>query len=290
MSNSKVQFSCSDGFNKIVSQIQKKYPVLSREQEVSLSLAYKNGDLKALETLILSNVGIWRMYAMSCKNPAAETEDLFQEMIATIIEKAGKFDATKSKFATYMSNWCHLVSCDAISGLSSRDKKYLNTILMASEYFSEKNNRPATDDEVREITGWSEKKFNLINQHIRQGSAPLSLNSPAFNESDDKNSSDFIENVSSKIDDPFEELSRKRIYQAIKSGLKTLSPKEKFVFTSFYNLETGEKTQMCSRKLAEIMNVSRTTVCNLRKSAERRLRNFLLNHGYCSYDQTKNCA
>jgi RNA polymerase primary sigma factor len=84
----------------------RRYPLLSREEEIDLAQAVERGDLEAKERLINSNLRLVVSNARRYMRQDLNLLDLIQEGILGLIRAAEKFDYRKGfKFSTYATFW-----------------------------------------------------------------------------------------------------------------------------------------------------------------------------------------
>jgi RNA polymerase primary sigma factor len=84
----------------------RRYPLLTREQEVELSKRIERGDLEAKEQLVNSNLRLVISNARKYQGHDLPLLDLIQEGILGLIRAAEKFDWRKGyKFSTYATFW-----------------------------------------------------------------------------------------------------------------------------------------------------------------------------------------
>ncbi len=84
----------------------RRYPLLTREQEVELSQRIERGDLEAKEQLVNSNLRLVISNARKYQGHELPLLDLIQEGILGLIRAAEKFDWRKGyKFSTYATFW-----------------------------------------------------------------------------------------------------------------------------------------------------------------------------------------
>ena len=84
----------------------RRYPLLSREQEVELAKRIERGDLEAKEQLVNSNLRLVIANARKYQGHELPLLDLIQEGILGLIRAAEKFDWRKGyKFSTYATFW-----------------------------------------------------------------------------------------------------------------------------------------------------------------------------------------
>jgi RNA polymerase primary sigma factor len=84
----------------------RRYPLLSKAEEIELSQAVERGDLRAKERLINSNLRLVVANAKRYQGQGLSLLDLIQEGILGLIRAAEKFDWRKGyKFSTYATFW-----------------------------------------------------------------------------------------------------------------------------------------------------------------------------------------
>jgi RNA polymerase primary sigma factor len=84
----------------------RRYPLLTREQEVELAQRIEQGDLEAKERLVNSNLRLVISNARKFQGHDLPLLDLIQEGILGLIRAAEKFDWRKGyKFSTYATFW-----------------------------------------------------------------------------------------------------------------------------------------------------------------------------------------
>ncbi|MHB8482407.1 MAG: RNA polymerase factor sigma-32 [Nitrospiria bacterium] len=95
-----------DPLKKYLSEIR-KYPFLSREEEIDLARRYKEqGDMEAISRLILSNLRLVYYIAREYKQSAFPLMDLIQEGNIGLMVAIKKFDPYKGiRVGTYASWW-----------------------------------------------------------------------------------------------------------------------------------------------------------------------------------------
>ncbi len=84
----------------------RRYPLLSRDEEVELAKRIERGDLEAKERLVNSNLRLVIANARKYQGQDLSLLDLIQEGILGLIRAAEKFDWRKGfKFSTYATFW-----------------------------------------------------------------------------------------------------------------------------------------------------------------------------------------
>lgn len=81
-------------------------PLLTPEEEVTLTKAVQNGDQEARQRLIESNMRLVINIAKTYRNRAIPLEDLIQEGAIGLMQAAERFDPDKGfRFSTYATHW-----------------------------------------------------------------------------------------------------------------------------------------------------------------------------------------
>jgi RNA polymerase primary sigma factor len=105
MARGKQRARATDAMSLFMAEVR-RYPVLTREQEVELAKRIERGDLKAKECLVNSNLRLVISGARKHLGHELPELDLIQEGIIGLIRAAEKFDHRKGfKFSTYAMFW-----------------------------------------------------------------------------------------------------------------------------------------------------------------------------------------
>lgn len=81
-------------------------PLLTKDEEESLTRAVRAGDLAARKRLIEANMRLVIAVARSYRSPAMPLEDLISEGAVGLIQAAERFDPTRGfRFTTYAMHW-----------------------------------------------------------------------------------------------------------------------------------------------------------------------------------------
>jgi RNA polymerase primary sigma factor len=133
----------------------RRYPLLSREEEIELAKRIEQGDLAAKERLVNSNLRLVISNARKYQGHDLPLLDLIQEGILGLIRAAEKFDWRKGfKFSTYATFWIRQAIQRALDNrartiripvhLGQRERK----IARAQSELSAKLGRDPTDQEI----------------------------------------------------------------------------------------------------------------------------------------------
>jgi RNA polymerase primary sigma factor len=135
----------------------RRYPLLSREEEIELAKRIERGDLEAKELLVNSNLRLVIANARKYQVQDLPLLDLIQEGILGLIRAAEKFDWRKGfKFSTYATFWIRQAIQRALDNrartirlpvhLGQRERK----IARAQSELAAKLGREPTDEEIAE--------------------------------------------------------------------------------------------------------------------------------------------
>lgn len=165
--------------------IYPRFNTLSRDEEYLLALQAKQGDKKARNTLILSNIPFAIKYSLSFLGYKIDPEDLSQIGLIGLIEAVDKFDADKGfRVITYAKWWIRKEIEDAagktrkessttpFSGIAKGDpdfdeESFISSLVGKSENLVEE---AYVENEklhrVRKaLDGLSERDSDIINRH-----------------------------------------------------------------------------------------------------------------------------
>lgn len=159
-----------------------KIPLITEDEEVSLSERVKQGDMAAANKLVEANLRFAISIAKQYQNKGLPLVDLIQSAIEGMIEASKRYDATKGfKFISYAVWWIRQSIIQSLSSESRTVRVPMNQIVCmnklskASEQFEQENSRLPTDEELESYTDISTDKIVLNGAAI---SKPLSLDIP----------------------------------------------------------------------------------------------------------------
>lgn len=94
-----------DGIPSYLSKLT-QVPLLTPQQEEELTVRVKNGDARARQKLVESNMRLVINIAKSYRNKAVPIEDLIQEGAIGLMQAAERFDPARGfRFSTYATHW-----------------------------------------------------------------------------------------------------------------------------------------------------------------------------------------
>lgn len=161
------------------------FNTLSRDEEYQLALQAKQGDKKARNTLILSNIPFAIKYSLSFAGYKIAPEDLSQIGLIGLIEAVDKFDADKGfRVITYAKWWIRKEIEDAagkvrkesstspFSRLAKNEPDFDEEAFISS--LAEKSENPVEEECIenekhhrvrKALDGLSERDSDIINRH-----------------------------------------------------------------------------------------------------------------------------
>ena len=243
-----------------------KYPMISAEEEVELTVLIRNGDQKALEKLVVANLRFVISVAKQFQNQGLSFPDLINEGNLGLIRAAKRFDETRGfKFISYAVWWIRQAIIQAISEqirvvrLPLNRLSSINKISKAIPHLEQEFEREPTDTEIAEHLEMTNDDVRIANK-IK--SRQISFDKPlSYNGDDDFNLYDLIQ--TGNIPSPDEDIMRESIATNISRALSKLSEREaNILFMSFglsgstiYSLqEIAMKYNMSSERVRQIRN------------------------------------
>lgn len=242
-----------------------KYPIYSGEEQIELAKKMKNGDMKAREKLITSNLRFVITCAKQYVGQGVSLVDLIQSGSKGLCEACVNYDPDRGyKFLSFAVWYIRREIVKAIYN-NSRTIRYpityiskISKVKKAYDEFVTKNQRDPTDEELINITNLTQKQYSSV---LMDKSYCSSLDTPVTE--DGKTT---IEDVLGEEVSPFTDNFTK---EAISSCLKILNPREYKVITEFYGLDGQDERPI--KDIAKEMDLGDERVRQLRKAAIKKL-------------------
>jgi len=265
--NKKQEFHISS-LNTYLIKVRKDR-LLTSEEEKRLSRRIINGDRRARETLINSNLRLVVKIAKGYITGDMELQDLIQEGNLGLIKAADKFDFKKNvRFSTYASFWIKQSIARAISNkgrmirLPHRKEEKLRKLNKAEQKLTGDLGRLPLWDEITEETRMEQDEIRDIK---RLPSKVLSI------ESRNEDSHFSLENsVEDQKYNPDVILMKKYMREKTQEILEILSEKEKKVLLYRYAFLNGEKYTL--KEIGKMLGISPETVRQMEMKALRKIR------------------
>jgi RNA polymerase primary sigma factor len=229
----------------------RKYPLLTKEEEVELAQAVERGDLQAKERLINSNLRLVVSNARRYMRQDLNLLDLIQEGILGLIRASEKFDWRKGyKFSTYATFWIRQAIQRALESkertirvpnqVAQRERK----VMRLERELATKLGRDPTTEEVAEAAELDPAQVEEIRDLTR---VVTSLDRPVG----DEDASALGEFIQDERSGPAEEVHMSLQDATLRSAVDELPEDERKVIQLRYGINGDDPTPLreASRRL-----------------------------------------
>lgn len=249
-----------------------QYDLLSKEEEVRLAEAAKNGDVEAKNELVKHNLRLVVSLAKHYMNRGLAFQDLIQEGNIGLITAVDKFDVSKGfKFSTYATYWIKQSISRAIMDKSRNIRIPIHTIELMSKIkkveraFQQENGREPKEKEVAEILNLDIKKIKEAYSWMKDTTS-LDI---VVGDDEDATVGSFIEDNS--VPFAFAEVEVGSRNEVIQTILNTLNDREKEVVMRRFGI--GRERSETLEEIGVDLKLSRERIRQLEASALKKLRN-----------------
>jgi RNA polymerase primary sigma factor len=230
----------------------RRYPLLTREEEVELAQAIERGDLEAKERLINSNLRLVVSNARRYMRQDLNLLDLIQEGILGLIRATEKFDWRKGyKFSTYATFWIRQAIQRALESkertirvpnqVAQRERKVMRT----ERELAAKFGRDPTTEEIAEAADLEPAQVDEIRELTR---VVTSLDRPVGEEGDGASLGTLVPDERTG---PSEEVALSLRDETLRRAVDELPDDERRVIQLRYGINGDEPTPLreASRRL-----------------------------------------
>ncbi len=262
----------SDSIKSYLFEISKT-PLLSEEEELILTSKAKEGDEKAREKLVVSNLKFVVSVAKQYQNYGLLFEDLINEGNIGLIKASERFDPSRGfKFISYAVWWIRQAILESIANngksirIPGNQITFIQKIKKCSKEFSQYNDREPTEEEIAEIMDEDVYKISML---LRNDNKIASLDTPIGEESDESfNLYDLISaNEENNIDFLMDKDS---LLKDIESVMNTLNPRHKEMIAMYFGIIGYPK--MTLDEIGEYFSLTRERVRQIKDTAIKILR------------------
>ena len=247
--------------------------MLTPDQEVELARRIHEGDRKALDRLVRSNLRFVVSVAKQYQNQGMSLPDLINEGNLGLIKAAEKFDETRGfKFISYAVWWIRQSILQAISEhsrivrLPLNHVGSINKIHKAMAAFEQENQRRASPEEIAEMLDIPVEKGR---ESMRVSGRSVSVDTP-FQDGEDGTMLDVMANEDDSGTDSG--LNLESLSADIHRALAQLPEREREVLQALFGIGTRELS------LEEIGDKYGLTRERVRQIKEKALRHIKLEH------------
>ncbi len=252
----------------------KKYNPLSREQEISVLLAARRGDRRALNRLITANLRFVVRIASEYSGRGLPLSDLIAEGNVGLIRATETFDPDRGfKFITYAVWWIRQAMLSALNrqtrpvAFPTNQIDDFEAIKKASRALSHSLGR---SPDVNELAAKTDMSAARLRRAMESNQSAMSLDTPVY---DDGNIS-YADIFPDDGPGPEEDVDKNRLHGLLAEGLSELPEREARILSLYYGLDSDEPESL--EKVGRRFSISRERVRQLKDRALKRLRERLV--------------
>ena len=269
--------SSHDSLNQYMREIG-KIKLLTREEEIKLAGAIKQGDPKAVQEMVRRNLKYVVTVANKYRGFGMSLQDLIEEGNTGLIQAAKRFDVSRNvKFITYAVWWIKQAIMHSLAEQSGTVKlpvKQAGKVTRfnkKSQEMCQDMEREPTQSEVAKSLGYNDDEINSIMRAYR---THLSLDTPLKN---DENTPylDLLENENLIPYD--DQIMRESLSEKVDQMLEDLSEREATILKMRFGFSGEVKTL---EEVGQEIGLSRERVRQIEKRAKERLKSKLQNEDW----------
>ncbi|MEO6189831.1 MAG: RNA polymerase sigma factor RpoD/SigA [Saprospiraceae bacterium] len=264
----------SEGLEKYLQEVG-RITLLTPDEEVSLTKRIKNGDDRALELMVSSNLRFVVSVAKQYQNNGLTLNDLINEGNIGLLKAAKRFDESKGfKFITYAVWWIRqsilqaIVENSRMIRLPYNKVNLITQVTQAQQKFLQEFEREPTSGELADLMDINEHEMSSI---LISNAKHFSLDEPINNDDSSLPRLDVL--IDEEQQTPDMNLIDESHREEIKYALNHLSPKEAQIVRMIFGLDGEEISSIDS--ISDIIGLSIERTKQLKEHALRRLRKLI---------------
>ncbi|MFL9481663.1 RNA polymerase sigma factor RpoD/SigA [Chitinophagaceae bacterium LWZ2-11] len=249
-----------------------KVELISPEEEVQLAMRIKNGDQKALDRLVKSNLRFVVSVAKQYQNQGLTLPDLINEGNLGLIKAALRFDETRGfKFISYAVWWIRQSIMQALAEQSRIVRLPLNKVGLSSriskayQQLEQEFEREPTPEELANML---EISLEEVASTMSIGGRHISMDTPLA-DGEDNTLMDVMVNPNAESADILLE-HYESLQTEVQRSLQSLTERQKAVLCYFFGI--GVDNALSLEDIGELYNLTRERVRQIKDKAINKLR------------------
>jgi RNA polymerase primary sigma factor len=271
-----------DPLNQYMREIG-KIKLLTKEEEVKLAEAIKQGDPKAVQEMVRRNLKYVITVANKYRGFGMSLQDLIEEGNIGLIQAAKRFDVSRNvKFITYAVWWIKQAIMHSLAEQSGTVKlpvKQAGKITKfnkKSQQMCQDMEREPTQSEVAKSLGYNDDEINSIMRAYR---THLSLDTPLKNDEH----TPYLDLLENKNLIPYDDqIMQESLSEKVDQMLEDLSEREATILKMRFGFSGEVKTL---EEIGQKIGLSRERVRQIEKRAKERLKSKLQNEAWVDEEE-----
>ncbi len=248
-----------------------KVELIMPEEEVQLAIQIKNGDQKALDRLVKSNLRFVVSVAKQYQNQGLSLSDLINEGNLGLIKAALRFDETKGfKFISYAVWWIRQSILQALAEQSRIVRLPLNKVGLTnkiSKAYQQLEQEYEREPNAQELALFLDMPIEEVIATMSVGFRHVSMDTP-ISDGEGGTLMDLMENPNAtKTDEKLEHFES--LHVEIARSLQTLTDRQKAVLCFFFGI--GVDHALSLEDIGSRFNLTRERVRQIKDKAINKL-------------------
>ena len=261
----------------------RRYPLLTQEDEVRLGRLVKQGDVKARNSMITSNLRLVIKVARDYRTRGVPMLDLIEEGNLGLIHAVNKFDPERGfRFSTYATWWIRQGIEHAVMNQSRLVRlpfhviKDLNQVLKVKKQLQEKAHGQVVS--VKDIA----KELDIDEDKVRSMlvvAEGISISDLNVKNKDSEKSVPLLDMLADEKTPTLEEqFGNTEIEKLLRSWIDSLNERQKIIVIHRFGINDNDIKTL--EEIGEMLHLTRERVRQLQKTVLISLKKFLKNYGF----------